>query len=188
MPPTTLKDRLSGRVQHGTKPGPKRYLTTKEESALADHLVDVAKVGYGKSRRQVMSIAEQVAKEKDLLRGNRILSGWWRHFIERQPQLSLRRGDATAHIRMDATSKEVIDAYYDLLKTTLDDHGLTDCPAQLYNMDETGIPLDPRPPNIVTKCGQKKVCYRVSGKKEQITVLGCANAIGQAIPPPHGGL
>lgn len=25
--------------------------------------------------------------------------------------------------------------------------------------------------------------YRVSGKKEQITVLGCANAIGQSIPP-----
>ncbi len=45
------------------------------------------------------------------------------------------------------------------------------------------MPLDPRPPNIVVKCGQKKVRYRVSGKKEQITVLGCANAIGQPIPP-----
>ena len=45
------------------------------------------------------------------------------------------------------------------------------------------MPLDPRPPNVVAKCGQKKVRLRVSGKKEQITVLGCANAIGQVIPP-----
>ena len=50
-------------------------------------------------------------------------------------------------------------------------------------MDKSGIPLDPRPPNIMAKRGQKKVCYCSSGKKEQITVLGCVNAIGQAIPP-----
>ena len=32
--------------------------------------------------------------------------------------------------------------------------------------------------------GRKRyVNYRASGKKEQITILGCANAIGQALPP-----
>jgi len=50
-------------------------------------------------------------------------------------------------------------------------------------MDETGVPLDPRPPNIIAQSGQKKVRYRQSGKKEQISVIGCGNAAGQAIPP-----
>jgi len=50
-------------------------------------------------------------------------------------------------------------------------------------MDESGTPFDPRPPNVIAKRGQKKVCYQVLGKKEQITILGCANALGQAIPP-----
>ena len=50
-------------------------------------------------------------------------------------------------------------------------------------MDETGMPLDPRPPNIVAKSVQKKVNYKQSGKKEQIAVIGCGNAIGQSIPP-----
>ena len=50
-------------------------------------------------------------------------------------------------------------------------------------MDESDIPLDLRPTNDIAKRGQKKECYRVSGKKEQITMLGCANAIGQAFPP-----
>ncbi len=34
----------------------------------------------------------------------------------------------------------------------------------------------------MAKHGQKKVRQRVSRKKEPITVLGCANAIGQSIP------
>ena len=45
------------------------------------------------------------------------------------------------------------------------------------------MPLDPRPPNIIAKSGQKKANYHQSGKKEQITVIGCGNAAGQSIPP-----
>lgn len=64
--------------------------------------------------------------------------------------MSLRRGDATAHIRMDATT---IDAYSDLLHKMLETQGLLDNPGQIYNMDESGMPLDPRPPNVVAKRG-----------------------------------
>ncbi len=32
IPVTTLKDRLSGRVQHGTNPGPVPYLSCSEET------------------------------------------------------------------------------------------------------------------------------------------------------------
>ena len=44
------------------------------------------------------------------------------------------------------------------------------------------MPLDQRPPNVIARCGEKKVRYRVAGKKEQITIVGCVNAIGQSIP------
>lgn len=53
----------------------------------------------------------------------------------------------------------------------------------IYNMDESGMPLDHRPPRIVAKKGQRKVRYRTSGNKKQITVVGCTSAVGQAIPP-----
>ncbi len=80
---------------------------------------------------------------------------------ERQPQLSLRRGDPTAHVRMDATSREVIDKYYDLLdKKTLLEHKLIDCLAQAYNMDETGIPPDPRPPKKKGTRASQKSCWK----------------------------
>ena len=58
-------------------------------------------------------------------------------------------------------------------------------PSQIYNVDETGIsmPLDYRPPKIVAKRGQRKVRYRTSRNKSQITVIGCVCASGQTIPP-----
>ena len=72
-----------------------------------------------------------------------------------------------------------------LLHETLTTHGLMDKPSQIYNVDESGVPLNPCPPKIVTTKGRvtKKVRYRTSGRKGQVTVVGCANASGQAIPP-----
>ena len=84
---------------------------------------------------------------------------------------------------MDLVNKQSIQHYYDLLEATLKENNLTDCPGQIYNMDEIGMPLDPRGPNVVAKAGQKKIRYRQSGKKEQITIIGCGNAVGQSIPP-----
>ena len=53
VPRSTLKDRLKGRVTHGTKPGPRPYLDSREESELVDYLFNAAKTGFGKTRQQI---------------------------------------------------------------------------------------------------------------------------------------
>lgn len=53
---------------------------------------------------------------------------------------------------MNAVTKEVIKSYCDLLEETLETHNLTNKPAQIYYMDESGMPLDHRPPpNVIAK-------------------------------------
>ena len=69
------------------------------------------------------------------------------------------------------------------LWNTLLEHNLMNNMAQIYNMDKSGMPLDHCPPNVITRCREKKVRYRVAGKKKQITIVGCINAIGQFISP-----
>ena len=51
VPRSTLRDRVMGNVDKVyTKPGPPLYLTNIEETELANVLMDVPKVGHGKSR------------------------------------------------------------------------------------------------------------------------------------------
>ena len=52
-----------------------------------------------------------------------------------------------------------------------------------HNVDEMVVPLEPRPPKVITAKGKKKVRYRTSGQKSQITVIGCGSATGQSLPP-----
>ena len=56
-------------------------------------------------------------------------------------------------------------------------------PHQIYNVDESGVPLDPKALNVVAKKGSKKVRVRSTGRKGQVTVVACGNAAGQVIPP-----
>ena len=47
VPCSTLKDRLSGRVEHGKNPGPP-YLIRDEEQELSVHLLRASSIGLGK--------------------------------------------------------------------------------------------------------------------------------------------
>ena len=73
--------------------------------------------------------------------------------------------------------------YFALLKDVLTENGLLNSPGRIYNVNETGIALDGHAPKLVAKRGQKKVRYRTSGNKSQITVIACVSASGQCIPP-----
>jgi len=89
VPPTILRDRICGRVKHGIKPGPKKYLNDVEEEELATFLIDVSAMGYGKSRKDVMGIAEDYVRSKNMFRKDKIAHGWWNSFKNRKSDLSL---------------------------------------------------------------------------------------------------
>ena len=70
-----------------------------------------------------------------------------------------------------------------MLKSTLTEHNLLNKPNRIYNVDETSMPLDHKPPKVVTTKGQKKVRCRTTGNKAQVTVIACVSASGHTIPP-----
>ncbi len=77
VPRTTLKDRISGRVVHGTSVRPKTYLTHEEEQELVDFFLKG-------------------------MTNCHISQGWWSGFRRRWPNFSLRKGD----FNFKAVSKE----------------------------------------------------------------------------------
>ncbi len=183
VPRTTLKDRLSGRVQHGTKPGPVSYLTQEEEKELVDFLVNCSSMGFGKTRGEVFQIVKAICERKGVKEAGHISDGWWYRFRQRWPKLSLRKGDPFPQARVLMTTRTVFESYFELLQATLEQHDLFNSPAQLYNCDESGMPLERKTPKTIAIRGTKKVRQRSSGNKTQVSVLGCVSATGQAIPP-----
>ena len=83
---------------------------------------------------------------------------------------------------MIGSNPSIIARYFDLLEQTLIDNELHDKP-QIFNLDETGMPLYPSPPRVVAGRGTKHPSAPASGDKSQITVLGCCSAAGYALPP-----
>ena len=86
VPKSTIRDRISGKTLPGATSGPERYLTDTEEQELVHFIKECAKVGYAKTRKQIIAIVELVLKEK---RGpdTSITPGWWYSFKGRHPEL-----------------------------------------------------------------------------------------------------
>ena len=98
VPRSTLKDRLSRRVIHGTKPGLRMTvelifiivaLTVDEEAELLQHPLQASAMGLGKNSRDVKCLVEVYVTKKGTLRGSAISNGWWDKFLKRIPMLSL---------------------------------------------------------------------------------------------------
>ena len=183
VPPSTLKDRLSGRVKHGANPGPLPYLTSDEEDELATFLIRASEVGSGKTKREVIVIVQHVLEKKGRDTDSFHGEGWWLRFMQRHPTLSLRTADPLSRVRANALTEENMKAYFDLLEKTLTDHGLLNRSSCIYNMDESGMPLDAKQLKRVAKKGMKKVHGQSSGDKSQITLVACGNAAGTVLPP-----
>ena len=150
-------------------------------SQLAEYLIQASKIGYGKTRLNVRCLVESHLRSNGNLIGSSISNGWWQRFLQRNPTVTVRSGNNLAGVRMDAVNRENIAAYFKLLRSIYDEHSFENYPECIYNMDETGVPLDPKSPKVIARKGAKKIHCRTSGQKAQITVIG--SATGQALPP-----
>ena len=132
VPRTTLKDILAGRIKHGTKSGPKPYLTSSEEDELVSFLINACKMGHGKTRREVIDIVRRTVRKKKEKEGEDFEKckfngkGWWHGFVQRHPKLALCTADTLSYCRSNAVDQESLDYYFSLLKNALEGNNLMD--------------------------------------------------------------
>ena len=125
---STLNDRVTGHVEFGSHSGPARYLTDREEQELVNFLCGCAKMGYAKTRKDVLAIVEGIMASKG--KEVHISNGWWGAFKNRHPYLTLRTVEKLSYARSVATDETIINNYFDLLEQTIKDNNLADCPSQ----------------------------------------------------------
>ena len=145
-----LKDRLAGQVQNEDKTGPKPYLDQSEEKKFGDFCNSALQFSMGR-HADVMAIAQSFASLKGVLRNERIRQGWFHRFLGGHENLALRRRDSTTHSRMNAmnTKKSTSTLELDVVSR----------PTQVYRVNETEMPLDPKALNVIAERDMKKVGY-----------------------------
>ena len=55
---------ISGKVEMGSKSGPRAYLTDYEEEELVRFLTNVSSLGYSRTIKQVIDIVQEVVNQK----------------------------------------------------------------------------------------------------------------------------
>ena len=87
--------------------------------------------------------------------------------------MSLVKNVLAIQLDTKTTDPEVKTIY--LLEQTLDDNRLRGKPGQIFNMDASGIPLDPKAPMIVAQKGTN--VYTIgSSNKSQVAIVACVSA------------
>ena len=168
VPKSTLHDKVSRKVKINAKLGSKRYLTDEEEVKLVQFLVGCASIGYAKSRSEVLAIAQQIARQHDPKL--ELTKGWWDSFRSRHPEITLCHAEPLSYARATANNPTVIEKYFDTLEEIIHINGLAHRPGQIFNCDETGLPLSHRPPKVVSHVGQHHP-YAITGSDKAQIIL-----------------
>ena len=181
IPKSTLYDYASGKVGLNAKSGRHKHLDTIEEQDLESFLINCAFLGCAHTKKDTLAIVQQAMKQKGL--DVTLSSGWWKSFLGRHPALMLRIGEGISRSRALGANPTAVSQYFDLLSQTLSDEELTTKPCQIFNLDETGMPLSPVAPKVIAKKGQKHPSSLINGGKGQVSVLACVSAGGCCMPP-----
>ena len=181
VPKSTLQDRISGKVLPGSKSGKKRYLDDDEEGELVKFLINCSRIGFPRSRSDVIRLVQAICDHRGV--PTTVSHGWWERFCARHPNITLRAAANLSHRRFKGASPEAVTVYFEELEETLSQNDLLDKPGQIFNLDESGMPLDPKSTKAVTEKGSKDPSSISSGNKAQITVVSCVSATGVSIPP-----
>ena len=181
IPRSTLHDYATGKVIFGAKSGPRSYLSPNEEAELATFILGMTSVGYSRTVKQVVDMVQNVVNQKGI--NVTVTCSWWKSFKSRHKELVLRNPETLTHSRLVGASDSNIENYFDLLERTITEAGINERPCQIFNLDESGFPLSPKPPKVIAKKGEKHPSAITNADKSQITILSCCNAGGYALPP-----
>ena len=85
---------------------------------------------------------------------------WINSFTKRQ-KFSLKEATKLSTARYNATKNPfIVNHYYNILEKTIQNLGLNDRPDLIWNVDESGLPYEPKKCHVISAKGQKtlQVC------------------------------
>lgn len=164
--------------------------STEQESELVDRLKSLSSRGFGHSSMSVRRAVYMFAKLKNINTSwsdETKMAGkdWFHSFMNRHKHsISLRKPEGLSKARAMGLNKEAVNNFYDILNGVCIKLDLQDQPHIIYNVDESGFPMNNMPLKVVSEKGKSEVASLTSLERgENVTAVVCCSASGVFIPP-----
>ncbi|CAF4149234.1 unnamed protein product [Rotaria sp. Silwood2] len=185
IPIGTLYSRLSG-LRGSSARGHPSILSTEEEKLLV-HVIELFQEWQQPlTRKCVINMARTYMIElgKNISSDSR-LSEWLYSFMSRwRDRLKIMTSMKLERIRSQSCTREVITKWFDRLRSVLTELNLSDKPASIWNVDESGFFDDPGRRQVIVKRSTRYAIASQSGTgKAMTTVILCTSAAGRFLPP-----
>lgn len=189
VPRTTIYDKVHGKSEVESRQGPNTVLSPAEETRLANWLIEMSKIGYGRSKQELLETVKLIIKEdgrKNPFKEGRPGKDWYYAFMKRHPEISLRSprqlGKERAVIKPENLTAW-FNEFENFIKTSTGDPLLLQDPSRIYNADESGFSLCPKTGHVLGLRGAKSLYNLSVSDKSQITVLAGMSATAHFLRP-----
>ena len=109
---------------------------------------------------------------------------WVRSFLKRhKSEISKRKPEYVTTACVKGLTSQVLTSFFVLVENFQAKLEMELDGSKFYNLDETGLSLDPKMKNCLFKKGSDAMCITSSKGKSMYTVLFCGNACGEYLPP-----
>ena len=144
----------------------------------------MSNIGYGYSRQAFLDIAFEYAVilGKKSTTDPTLKGSWSEGFKKRWRNIQLAKPEKLAIVRARATLQQAIDKHFVGLKQTFKKLNLEGQPDKIWNIDESEILIEHTPPKVLCPKGATPQAV-TSPRGKNVTLIGCANAVGRCIPP-----
>jgi predicted XRE-type DNA-binding protein len=180
VPRSTLSDRMAGKAPKADKTSGKPTLTSSEEEAIVQYVLQLDLRGFSPRRADVLDMADLLLGKRAKLR---VGKNWTDRFITRRLELRTCFSRAYDYQRGLQEDPDVLNAWFCLVANMRAKYGIQDC--DFYNFDETGFMMGMiRAQMVVTRLeriGRPKAIQ--PSNREWATAICSVAADGHVVPP-----
>ncbi|KAJ8946188.1 hypothetical protein NQ318_001700 [Aromia moschata] len=188
IPRTTLRNHIkSGNEKRilGRKP----LLSEEQERELESRIIKMSRVGLPLTPRTVRRSVFRFCQESNIphrFNNEKALAGftWYKSFLKKHPNITKRKPQMMNVARAQKLNPAIVQDHFSKLGTVLSDLKLKNSPQYIYNLDEKGCRLTLHHAHkVLAERVERRVHLLANEHAENVTVVACINASGQAVPP-----
>lgn len=154
IPRSTLSEKHSGKLPTEYRMGPDTVLSREEENLLQEWILHLADAGFPISKDQLLDSVQMLlnkSKRETIFTENRPGRKWYEAFTRRHPIIAQRECQNLTSARASVT-EDGLRGWFDEVRrylTTTGNADILDDPNRIFNMDESGFYLNPKPGKVI---------------------------------------